>query len=368
MSLSISRELLLAPLQKVSGVLSHHQTLPILGNVLLSTKEDCFSLTATDSEIELISGEKIGNKESLFNITVPGKKFLDIIKALPESSQIQISQQGDRLLIQSGKSRFTLSTLPASDFPSFDHEVVSAEFSLPQKTLKNLLRKTHFAMAQQDVRYYLNGLLLHVTEQELRMVATDAHRLAFAKTENTFINQEVKVIVPRKGILELMRLLEDSDELIYLKFGSHYLQAVTNTFNFTSKLIEGKFPDYSRVIPKHHSKKAVIAVDQLQQALSRAAILSNQKNRGIYLKFSQSTLYISANNSDQEQADEEIAIDYNEADIEFALNVNYLLDILSLFSSEAKLSFSLKDATSGILIELLGAENSDVYVVMPMRL
>lgn len=367
MSFSISREALLVPLQRVSGVLSNHQTFPILGNILICVQKGRLSLTATDSEIELISEEKIEDADATLIITVPGKKFLDIIRALPEDSQIRIVQQGERILIQSGKSKFSLTTMPAAEFPNFRHESIKAEFSLQQKTLKMLLKKTYFAMAQQDVRFYLNGLLLHVTDKELRVVSTDAHRLAFAKTLNHYLNQEMKVILPRKSVLELIRLLNDSEEMINIKVGDNYFQAITPGFGFTSKLIEGKFPDYSRVIPKNHEKTAIIPVKLLHEALSRAAILSNQKNHGVYLRFADNVLYVSANNSDQEQAEEETPIDYIDEAIEFALNVNYLLDVLSLFANEAKAKFSLKDATSGILIEHIDNENSDVHVIMPMR-
>lgn len=366
MKLNISREELLKPLQLVSGAVEKRQTLPILGNVLLSMAKNQLSVTATDLEVELIGRVEIANLEEGDDITVPGRKLLDIIRSLPNDSMLEITEQKDRLMLRSGKSRFTLSTLPANEFPNIEDKNISTEICLPQNELKHLLEQTHFAMAHQDVRYYLNGLLFDVKGDELKVVATDGHRLALASLKKEFNNQEVKCILPRKGVLELMRLLEDVDEEIVLKFSDNHVQAATQQFTFTSKLIEGKFPDYQRVVPKNLSNHMMVNVELLKQVLSRVAILSNQKYRGVRLHFASNLLRIFANNPEHEEAEEELEVKYDGRVVELGFNVNYLLDVAShLHAGEARVSLS--DASSSILIESL-EDDSFLYVIMPMRL
>lgn len=366
MKINISREALLKPLQLVSGAVEKRQTLPILGNVLLSTADNQLSLTATDLEVELVSRIDLPDLQKSDDITVPGKKLLDIIRSLPADAVLEISEQKDRLLLRSGKSRFTLSTLPANEFPNVEDKQVSVEISLPQNELKHLLEQTHFAMAHQDVRYYLNGLLFDLDEHELRLVATDGHRLALATFKKNFNNQKLSCILPRKGVLELLRLLEDTEEEIVLQFNDNHAKAVTPQFTFTSKLIEGKFPDYQRVIPKNLVNHMTVDADLLKDVLARVAILSNQKYRGVRLHFASDLLRIFANNPEHEEAEEELEVNYSGGVVELGFNVNYLLDVAShLHHGEARIS--LNDSSSSILIESL-QDDSFLYVVMPMRL
>lgn len=366
MKINISRETLLKPLQLVSGAVEKRQTLPILGNVLLSPSENQLSVTATDLEVELIGRVEVPSLEKSDDITVPGKKLLDIIRSLPVDAELEITEQKDRLLLRSGKSRFTLSTLPANEFPNVEDKQVSVEIRLPQNELKHLIEQTHFAMAHQDVRYYLNGLLFDIKDNELKLVATDGHRLALASFKKDFNNQSLSCILPRKGALELMRLLEDTDEEILLQFNENHAKAVTQQFTFTSKLIEGKFPDYQRVIPKSLASQMKVDADLLKQVLARVAILSNQKYRGVRLHFANNLLRIFANNPEHEEAEEEIEVKYDGNVVELGFNVNYLLDVAShLHHGEARIS--LNDSSSSILVESL-QDDSFLYVVMPMRL
>ncbi|MGD2054528.1 MAG: DNA polymerase III subunit beta [Gammaproteobacteria bacterium] len=366
MKFQIQREDLLIPLQKIIGAVEKRQTMPALSNILVKADNEKISLTATDLEIELVTTLGMVADEA-GETTLPARKLLDICKALPEESNISITVDTDKALIKSGRSRFSLSTLPADDFPALESINTVAEFDLPQKTLKELIDKTAFAMALQDVRYYLNGLLLEVSSGLLRAVATDGHRLAYCEKQADCDLAEIKqVIVPRKGIQELVRLVDDSDQAIKILLGSNHIRAELGDIRFTSKLIDGRFPDYNRVIPD--DGKNVITADResLRQALVRASILSNEKYRGIRLIIENDVLQLQAQNPDQEEADVEVEIDYKGDSLEIGFNVNYMLDVLNV-SDSSTVKAALRDSNSSCLMTY--PEHPDCkYVIMPMRL
>jgi len=357
----------LKPLQLVAGVVERRQTLPVLSNVLLVVEGQQLSLTGTDLEVELVGRVALEDAAEPGEITVPARKLMDICKSLPADALIDIRVDEQKLLVKAGRSRFTLSTLPANDFPTVEEGPGSLTFNLVQSKLRRLIERTSFAMAQQDVRYYLNGMLLEVQTGILRAVATDGHRLAMCSMEAT-IQQDGKhqVIVPRKGILELARLLTEQDGEVSIVLGQHHIRATTGEFTFTSKLVDGKFPDYERVLPRGGDKLVVADRQGLREAFSRTAILSNEKYRGIRLQLAAGLLKIQANNPEQEEAEEEIAVDYNGSSLEIGFNVSYLLDVLGVMTTE-QVRLILSDSNSSALVQ--EADNDDsAYVVMPMRL
>lgn len=367
MKLSIPRDQLLKPLQQVSGVVEKRQTLPVLANVLMVVDAGKLALTGTDLEVELIARAELSGEFGDGEITVPARKLLDICKALPANADIEIKLDGQKLTLKSGKSRFTLTTLPANEFPNLEEGVGAFSFSINQKELKKLIDKTSFAMAQQDVRYYLNGMLFEVTPGQLRAVATDGHRLAMCDAHAETSNDDrMQVIVPRKGVQELARLLTDDDGIVTITLGTNHIRATVGNVTFTSKLIDGKFPDYERVLPKGGDKIILANREELRHSLSRAAILSNEKFRGIRLLLTPDLLRIQANNPDQEEAEDDLTVEYNGNSLEIGFNVQYLLDVLSVLdTTTAKLT--LGDSNSSALMQ--DAENGrSVYVVMPMRL
>lgn len=365
MKLSISRDALLKPLQAVIGVVERRQTMPILANVLLVAKNGGLTVTATDLEVELIAEGEVEKVDVPGEITVPGRKVLDIARALADG-RVDLKLEGDRLTLKSGRSRFTLSTLPAAEFPLVDKIDATNRIRLPQKDVARLLDKTQFSMAQQDVRYYLNGLLLETSKKRVRAVATDGHRLAMC--DIPIENQEVtagQVIVPRKGVLELHRLLGGAAE-VELAIGSNHIRANLDGIRFTSKLIDGRFPDYERVIPSGNTSTLTADRETLRAALQRAAILSNEKYRGVRLDLSKDTLRIQANNPDQEEARDEIEVSYGGDAMEIGFNVTYLLDALAAIDGES-VEVDFVDANSSCLIRGPKA-TANKYVVMPMRL
>jgi len=367
MHFTIQREALLKPLQLVAGVVERRQTLPVLSNVLLVVEGQQLSLTGTDLEVELVGRVMLEDAAEPGEMTVPARKLMDICKSLPSDALIDIRVDDQKLLVKAGRSRFTLSTLPANDFPTVEEGPGSLTFNLPQAKLRRLVERTSFAMAQQDVRYYLNGMLLEVQSGLLRAVATDGHRLAMCSMEAT-IQQEGKhqVIVPRKGILELARLLTEQDAEVSIVLGQHHIRANTGEFTFTSKLVDGKFPDYERVLPRGGDKLVLADRQGLREAFSRTAILSNEKYRGIRLTLAAGLLKIQANNPEQEEAEEEIVVDYNGGGLEIGFNVSYLLDVLGVMGTE-QVRLILSDSNSSALLQ--EADNDDsAYVVMPMRL
>ena len=366
MKTTIKREDLLTPLQHVIGAVERRQTLPILGNVLLKSTGGDFSLTATDLEIEMVANIAADGSED-FQTTIPARKLLDICKALPDGVAINFDIEENRVSLTSGRSRFTLASLPARDYPGLDEIDEQESFSIPQKEFKALFDKTSFAMAQQDVRYYLNGILMEISPDRIKLVATDGHRLALAECEfDTGVAEEKQIIVPRKAVLELSRLLDASDSSAKCILSQNHFRVETGSLVFTTKLIDGKFPDYQRVIPVDGNKTMEVERDILKQSMSRIAILSNEKYRGIRLTLSPGNLSIQANNPDQEEAEEEIQVSYEEDDIEIGFNVTYLIDVLNVLNSD-KVQIKFKDANSSCIIND-SEDQSSLYVVMPMRL
>lgn len=366
MKLAISRESLLKPLQAVIGVVERRQTMPILANVLLVAKNGGLHVTATDLEVELVAAAEVDKVEVPGEITVPGRKLLDITRALAEGSKISLQLEGDRLTIKSGRSRFVLSTLPAAEFPLVDKIDANSRLKLPQKEVARLLDKTQFSMAQQDVRYYLNGLLLETSKKRVRAVATDGHRLALCDIDVE--NQEVtagQVIVPRKGVMELHRLLGSGDE-VEIAVGTNHVRCELDGIRFTSKLIDGRFPDYERVIPSNGATTLKADRDTLRSALQRASILSNEKYRGVRLELAKNALRIQANNPDQEEARDEIEVEWDGDAIEIGFNVTYLLDALAAVDGDS-VEVDFVDSNSSCLIRSSKASHAK-YVVMPMRL
>ncbi len=366
MKFQIEKETLLTPLQQIIGAVEKRQTMPALSNVLIRTSENTLTLTATDLEIELVSQIGIIIDEP-GEITVPARKLLDICKSLPNEATIKFSVNESKALVQSGRSRFSLATLPANDFPALDTINSIYEFEIPQKTLRDIIDKTAFAMAQQDVRYYLNGLMLEVSANYLRAVATDGHRLAYCEKETNADIADIKqVILPRKGVLELVRLLGDTENTVKVTLGSNHLQVEFDGLRLTSKLIDGRFPDYNRVMPTDGDNVITADRDQLRHALMRASILSNEKYRGIRLILEKDLIKLQAQNPDQEEADIEQEVVYAGDEIEIGFNVNYMLDVLSVTNSDM-VQAALKDSNSSFLLTY--PDQTDCkYVIMPMRL
>ena len=299
--------------------------------------------------------------------TVPARKLLDICKALPEGAQIEFAFNESRVQIRSGKSRFTLATLPGEDFPLVDKIQGETKLTMPQEALRHMIERTSFSMAQQDVRYYLNGLLLELSSSRLRAVATDGHRLATCDADvDVSLPGKQQVIVPRKGIQELVRLLTEGEEPVELEVGTNHLRATMRNVIFTSKLVDGRFPDYERVIPKGGDKKVLADRELMRQALIRTSILSNEKYRGVRLTLEENTLKIQTHNPEQEEADEEFEVEYGGKGLEIGFNVTYLLDVLASLRSD-QVEITLSDANSSCLVEQPDSGQCR-YVVMPMRL
>ncbi|HEV7122340.1 MAG TPA: DNA polymerase III subunit beta [Rhodanobacter sp.] len=366
MQFSIQREALLKPLQQVVGVVERRQTLPVLANLLCRVSGDTVSLTGTDLEVEMVATtevEKPGDGE----ITIPARKLFDIVRALPDGARVDLKLNGDRVALSAGRSRFTLTTLPASEFPTVDQIEVVEKVSLPEEALRDLMERTAFAMANQDVRYYLNGMLLDLQEHTLRCVATDGHRLAMKETGlQSSVSTRRQIIIPRKGVNELIGLLESGDGAVELEFGRNHLRVRRGTVTFTSKLIDGRFPDYEAVIPLGADKSATLDREVLRGALQRAAILSNEKYRGVRLELSPGKLRIVAHNPEQEEAVEEVEADTHVSDLAVGFNVGYLLDALAALRGD-KARLSLRDAQSSCLVQEQDNEHSR-HVIMPLRL
>ena len=365
MKLRAARDVLLKPLQAVIGVVERRQTMPILSNVLLVAKANELAVTATDLEVELVAETEV-SVEAGGEITVSGRKLLDICRALPEGSDIDISVSGEKLVVRSGRSKFSLATLPAAEFPTVEDIKAGQTITVEQAVLGRLIEKTHFSMAQQDVRYYLNGMLLETGGKHLRAVATDGHRLALCEADiDAGSLDEQQVIVPRKGVLELQRLM-DGEGTLNLELGANHVRVQLEGIRFTSKLIDGRFPEYERVIPKESSNQLTADKGAFRGALQRTAILSNEKYRGIRLIIRDSGVVIQAHNPEQEEAEEELEVSYSGEDIEIGFNVNYLLDALGAVDGE-EVTLSVLDSNSSCLIRQPGNEDGK-FVVMPMRL
>jgi len=369
MRFTIQRENILKPLQFVIGVVEKRQTLPVLSNILLKANKNSLSITATDLEVEIVASTNLDVTEQ-GQLTLPARKFMDICKALPDNAQLELNYDADkeRATIRSGKSRFSLATLPVSDFPNVEEVSGAFKFQLSQRTLRNLIDKTQFSMAQQDVRYYLNGLMIEVSDQLVKAVATDGHRLSYCESEAEVAPaKKTQVILPRKGVMELAKLLEDTESSAEISIGTNHIRINVEGIQFTSKLVDGQFPDYERVIPKHFDKEVVADRELLRQALVRTSILSNEKYRGIRIRLRAGLLQAQAQTPELEEAEEEVEINYQGPELEIGFNVNYLLDALAaVVTATVQIQFS--DANSSCLILPNSDDAQCRYVVMPMRL
>lgn len=366
MHITLQREDILKPLGYVAGVVEKRQTLPILSFILLRQEGNEVTFTGTDLEIEIIARVKTEHSTN-GELTLPARKLLDICRALPEGAAIDIRKDGEKATVKSGKSRFSLLTLPSTDFPNIQASQWDHGINVPQATLRSLLQQTHFCMAQQDTRYFLNGLLIELSGGRLRVVGTDGHRMATSESTLGASIQELKqAIVPRKGVHEFMRLLEDVSDPIDLQFNANHVRARTANFVFTSKLIDGKYPDYTKVIPTAQSKSVRVEREVLRESLSRAAILSNEKYRGVRLTLANKGLKISAHNPEQEEAQEEISADYSGETMEIGFNVSYMLEAIGALQSQ-QVIIGLTDANSSCTISSPDTK-TPLYVIMPMRL
>jgi DNA polymerase III subunit beta len=366
MKIVTDRENLLEPLQQIASVVERRQTLPILANILINAGNGNLQMTATDLEVELktqASAECSGEAD----FTVPARKLLDITKALPESAKINIEIDGDKVKLQSGRSRFSLSVLPAQDYPVIEPTPSNSVLNIKESLLKRLIEKTQFAMAQQDVRYYLNGMLVEISKGDIRTVATDGHRLALSHSKGC-VNHDVdmQVILPRKAVIELGRLLKDQDTEIKVELSNSYMKVLLQNAVFTTKLIDGRFPDYQRVMPTGSDKEVESEKLALRQSLTRASILSNEKYRGIRFSLSPDLLQLQAHNPEQEEAEEELEVSYQGEALKIGFNVGYLLEAIAAID-EDRVIIELKDSNSSAM--MYGKENDESkYVIMPMRI
>jgi len=366
MKITAQREDLLKPLQIVSSVVERRQQSPVLANTLVSVTGSQLTLTGTDLEVEMISHAEVQSDED-FDITLPARKLVDLCKSLPDGANITLELDDDRAVIRSGRSRFTLATLPAAEFPNIEPIEKALSLKVSQAQLKQLFDQTQFAMAQQDVRYYLNGLMFEVTADAITSVATDGHRLAHCSIKlDTGIGETRQVIIPRKGVIELSRLLEVNDEALEIQFSDNHIRVSMSDVTFTSKLIDGKFPDYQQVIPKDSDKEVVCSRDALLQAFNRISVLSNEKFRGMRLQLEPNMIRASVNNPEQEEAEEEIEVQYGSEGIEVGFNIAYFMDALSVIKTD-EVSVNLKDANHSCLVKGVNDDMSK-YVIMPMRL
>ncbi len=367
MKFTTNREALLRPLQLVTGVVERRQTLPVLANLLVVAEDGVLSLTGTDLEVELVAVDHQVSIQEPGSTTIPARKLADIWRSLPEGAEVTVQVEQDRAVVRSGRSRFALATLPAADFPKVESGPGDLELELPQGKLRRLLDQVSFSMAQQDVRYFLNGMLLEVNRNHTRTVATDGHRLAMCTLPGGVPDRDgVQAIVPRKGVLELGRLLDDGGESVVLHVGSNHLRVTLGPYTLTTKLVDGKFPDYEKVVPRRADNTLTGDRESLKQAFNRASILSNEKYRGIRLIMDADQLTIQANNPEQEEAEEQVAVSYTGPRMEIGFNVSYLQDVLNVLDTD-EVYLSVADANSSALIE--GAGNDEaLYVVMPMRL
>jgi DNA polymerase-3 subunit beta len=362
----LPKDALLRPLQAVSGIVERRQTLPILANVLLEQKDGRLYVTATDLEMQITAHSDLPGKQDQ-SITVGARKLQDLLRALPEDSALNVDTAGGKMTVRAGRSRFNLQTLPASDYPriSLAQEQLQT-IALPQRDFRGLLRLAEFAMAQQDIRYYLNGMLLVVDKGSLQAVATDGHRLSYASLAVTGDYSRQEVILPRKTVLELGKLLEDSEEPVTIDILANQVRFRFSNIELVSKVVDGKFPDYNRVIPSGHSKQLDLSRTELLQALQRAAILSNEKFRGVRLVLGSDQLKIICTNSEQEEAEEELEVPYKGEALDIGFNITYLLDVLHNLAAD-QVVLALGDANSSALITMR-ERNDYKYVVMPMRI
>lgn len=375
MQFTISRETLMRPLQRVAGIVEKKQNMPILANILVVVKNQLLSMTGTDSEVEMIVRIPLSEPSTAGMTTIPGKKFLDICKALPEGAMLSFELTDQKVLVKSGRSRYVLACLPAENFPRIEDSPGDAELSIKQSVLRQLFEFTSFAMAQQDVRYYLNGVCLMFGPQEIRLIATDGHRLAtLALPIKSHLTQTYSVIVPRKAVLEMQRLFAEGDEEIGIVIGKNNLRTVIAQASFITKLISGKFPDYRRVLPSAvNGHQMTVSREQLRQALLRVSALFSDKYRGVGLQFSTNLLRIVAVTADKDEVEDEIEIAYQGPDMEIGFNASYLIEYLNIVK-DPKIIATFTDPDHVVLFETIAEENvpqamgQHSYVVMPMRL
>lgn len=362
------REDLLKPLSTVAGIVERRHTMPILANILLRKEAGRVSFIATDLEVQITTHADFGVGQENESLTVAAKKLVDILRALPDTGDVRLSTASGKLVVQSGKSRFSLQTLAATEFPTMTQpDRWDVSLTLPRKTLKHLFNMVHVSMAQQDIRYYLNGMLMVFEPGLLRAVATDGHRLAHSSTPADGIDVRYEVIVPRKTVLEMQRLLDDSDEPVTIEVASGQIRFSFGHVELVSKLVEGKFPDFNRVIPTNYTRHFDVSREALQGSLQRAAILTTDKFRSVRLQLGQNQLKISSTNAEQEEAQEEIDIDYSHEALDVGFNVSYLLDFLANVKAETIRWSIMPDANASALITLPD-DDSFKYVVMPMRI
>ena len=363
-----TRDALLKPLSIVAGIVERRHTLPILANILMRKEANKVSFIATDLEVQITTHADFGVGAESEAITVAARKLVDILRALPGTGDVKLALNSNKLQVQTGKSRFALQTLAASEFPTVAQpEKWDVSLTLPQKTLRHLLNMVYFAMAQQDIRYYLNGMLLVFEPGRVRAVATDGHRLAHCATEADGIAERQEVIVPRKTVLEMQRLLDDSDAPVTIDVAPGQIRFRFGDVELVSKLVEGKFPDFTRVIPTTYTRHFMVNREALQGSLQRAAILTTDKFKGVRLQLADNQLKISSSNAEQEEAQEEIDIDYAHEPLDVGFNVSYLLDILANVKAEEVKWSVMPDQNASALITLPD-DDQFKYVVMPMRI
>ena len=367
-SIKAKNSVLLGPLQYVTGIVERRHTLPILSNVLVEVTENTVCFLATDLEVQIKATAKLDGSHKPGSLTVGAKKFQDILRALPADADTSIETKDSRLTVKAGKSRFALQTLAATDFPKISEAKDQAtEFSLPERDFRKVLELVQFAMAVQDIRYYLNGVLLSTDGNILRVVATDGHRLSMAQHILPEEVAKIDAILPRKTVLELIKLLDESDDPIHLKIHQNQVKFTFAGIEIVSKIVEGKFPDYTKVIPSGYTNHVALNRQEFQGCLQRASILSNDKIRGVRLVFTKDSLSIICSNNEQEEAEENLPVKYEKEALDIAFNIAYLLDVLSHISSET-IGLSLGEANmSSALITQPGSDNFK-YVVMPMRI
>ncbi|AEI74686.1 DNA polymerase III subunit beta [Candidatus Moranella endobia PCVAL] len=367
MQFIVEREHLIKSIQQVSGMLVVRPTLPILSHVLLQVTENSLLITGTDLSIEIIARVVISNTNDFGKITVPARKFFDICRCMPEKAEIAFNIENERMIIRSGRIRYSLVTLPASNFPNLDYCQSYEEFTLSQSIFKRAIESTQFSMANQDIRHYLNGMLFETEGRELRIVATDGHRLA---KYTILLNETLpyqSIIVPRKGVIELVRMLNERIQLLKIKIGDNNLRAIISNYIFTSKLVNGRFPDYNRVLHHNNSDKILeVECDLLRQAFTRASILSHEKFRSVQLNLSHNQLKITAHNMEQEETEEILDVDYQDRTIVISFNASYILDVLNVLKCKV-VRLLLTDETSSVQIED-SANTAAKYVVMPIRM
>ncbi len=368
MKFTTPRDTLLRPLQLVTGVVERRQTLPVLANVFVDAAQDgSVSFAGTDLEVELVARRENVDVSEPGQATIPARKLADIWRSLPDGASVTVEVAGDRAIVRSGRSRFSLGTLPVADFPRVEEAESDLELVLSRVEMQRLLAQTAFSMAQQDVRYFLNGMLLEVTAKHIRTVATDGHRLAMCTLERGVPSTErTQAIVPRKGVLEMARLLAEGDDSVTVSVARNHIRITHAGYTLTTKLVDGRFPDYEKVIPKESTNLVTADREGLRQAFARASILSNEKYRGVRIALEPDQLTIRANNPEQEEAEEVVEVGYSGQSFEIGFNVSYLQDVLGVLSTDT-VRLSVSDANSSALVDGPGADDS-VYVVMPMRL